>query len=123
MILRCGFAEITAFGKMQKNIKIVKFHKSAVGFFAVFFIILEFRRNLAIFIKFRKKIYFLAETKCFEAFRKNEPFNFDCIRQNAQTQEYSHDNFFHTVISMTDMNMKLSAYDKNLDILAGCRKA
>ena len=58
-----------------------------------------------------------------EAFRKNESFNFDCLRQNAQTQEYSHDNFFHTVISMTDMNMKLSAYDKNLDILGSCRKA
>ena len=58
-----------------------------------------------------------------EAFRKNESFNFDCLRQNAQTQEYSHDNFFHTVISLTDMNLKLSTYDKELDILATCRKA
>lgn len=57
-----------------------------------------------------------------EAFRKNEPFNFDCLRQNAQTRDFSHDNFFHTVISMADMRMELSAYDKNLDILGSCRK-
>ncbi len=58
-----------------------------------------------------------------EAFVKNSAFNFECLRNNAKTQEYSHDNFFHTVLSMMDIDTRLSAYEKNLDILDKCRKS
>lgn len=52
---------------------------------------------------------------------KNEGFDLDCLRKNAETQEYSHDNYFHTVFSMMDTKNDVSVYDKNLDILAQCK--
>lgn len=53
---------------------------------------------------------------------KNEPFDTACLRKNAATKAYSHDNVFHSVLSMTDMNLKLDTYNKELDILASCRR-
>ncbi|MBN6067172.1 phosphoethanolamine--lipid A transferase [Aggregatibacter actinomycetemcomitans] len=52
---------------------------------------------------------------------KNEGFDLDCLRKNAETQAYSHDNYFHTVFSMMDTQNDVSVYDKNLDILAQCK--
>lgn len=57
-----------------------------------------------------------------EAFLKQEPFDFDCLRQNAQRQSYSHDNLFHTMFSLMDMDFKLGSYQPELDILGQCRK-
>ncbi|MWQ72722.1 hypothetical protein, partial [Glaesserella parasuis] len=28
---------------------------------------------------------------------KNEPFDLNCVRENAKTKTYSHDNYFHSV--------------------------
>lgn len=52
---------------------------------------------------------------------KNEGFDLDCLRKNAETQSYSHDNYFHTVFSMLDTKNDENVYDKNLDILAQCK--
>ena len=52
---------------------------------------------------------------------KNEGFDLDCLRKNAETQEYSHDNYFHTVFSMMDTKNDEKIYDKKLDILAQCK--
>lgn len=57
-----------------------------------------------------------------DAWTKNEPFDLDCLRKNAE-QPYSHDNFFHTVFSLMDMDMtSLKEYRTELDILAQCKK-
>ena len=57
-----------------------------------------------------------------DAWAKNEPFDLDCLRKNAE-QPYSHDNFFHTVFSLMDMDMtSLKEYRPELDILAQCKK-
>lgn len=57
-----------------------------------------------------------------DAWAKNEPFDLDCLRKNAE-QPYSHDNFFHTVFSLMDMDMTtLKEYRPELDILAQCKK-
>lgn len=53
---------------------------------------------------------------------KNEPFDLNCVRENAKTKTYSHDNMFHSVIGMTDLSLTLSTYRKDLDILNQCRK-
>ncbi|QLB19465.1 phosphoethanolamine transferase [Mannheimia granulomatis] len=53
---------------------------------------------------------------------KNEPFDLNCVRNNAKNNAHSHDNFFHTVISMMDMKTPFSVYNKELDILAQCHK-
>lgn len=53
---------------------------------------------------------------------KNEPFDLNCLRNNAKTKTYSHDNFFHSMIGMMDMKTPLSVYQPELDILAACRK-
>lgn len=53
---------------------------------------------------------------------KNEPFDLNCVRENAKTKTYSHDNMFHSVIGMTDLSLILSTYRKDLDILNQCRK-
>ena len=52
---------------------------------------------------------------------KNEGFDLNCLRKNAETQAYSHDNYFHTVFSMMDTKNDVSVYDKKLDILAQCK--
>ncbi|MDH2998354.1 sulfatase [Pasteurellaceae bacterium LFhippo2] len=56
-------------------------------------------------------------------FVKNEPFDLDCVRNNAKNKEHSHDNLFHTMFSINDMDLKSSVYKPELDILAQCRKA
>ena len=46
-----------------------------------------------------------------------------CLRRNAQTQAYSHDNFYSTVFGTLDMDSTTSqTYRPELDILASCRK-
>ncbi|MBV6537141.1 phosphoethanolamine--lipid A transferase, partial [Ursidibacter maritimus] len=57
-----------------------------------------------------------------KAFLKNEPFDFECLRENSQKQNYSHDNLFHTMFSLMDMDTDLGSYNVHLDILAQCKK-
>ncbi|OOF47436.1 phosphoethanolamine transferase [Rodentibacter trehalosifermentans] len=52
---------------------------------------------------------------------KNEGFDLACLRKNAETQEYTHDNYFHTVFSMMDTKNDENVYYKKLDILAQCK--
>ena len=48
-------------------------------------------------------------------------FNIDekCLKDKS-TQEYSHDNIFHSVLGL--FNIKTKYYDKNLDIFYNCKK-
>lgn len=57
-----------------------------------------------------------------KTFLAREPFDFDCLKHNALTQNYSHDNLFHTMFSLMDMDYTLASYKPELDILAQCRK-
>ncbi|ANF61559.1 sulfatase [[Haemophilus] ducreyi] len=53
---------------------------------------------------------------------KHKPFDLACVRKNA-AKAYSHDNVFHTVFSLMDIDMSkasLPMYDKKLDMLAEC---
>lgn len=53
---------------------------------------------------------------------ENKKVDLTCLRQNAN-RPYSHDNFFHSALSLMDMKMaSVKAYNKDLDILATCRK-
>ena len=52
----------------------------------------------------------------------NKAFDVQCVAQKA-SQPYSHDHFFHTAISLSDINpQSVKQYDKSLDILASCQK-
>ena len=53
--------------------------------------------------------------------KKNEPFDLACLRQKAESGHFSHDNLFHTLFSMMDIDLNLSVYSKELDIMASCR--
>lgn len=53
---------------------------------------------------------------------KSKPFDLACVK-NAANQSYSHDHLFHTVLSMTDVQLaSVQQYDASLDILAACRQ-
>lgn len=57
------------------------------------------------------------------SFRKNEGVDFDCLKQQASKNQYSHDNYFSTVFGLMDMNETDSeTYRKEMDILAACKK-
>lgn len=58
-----------------------------------------------------------------KAWVEHEPFDLACVKNKANLP-YSHDNFFHTVFSMTDIDLKsVQQYNPQLDILASCRKS
>lgn len=42
-----------------------------------------------------------------------------CLRQRAQTQSYSQDNLFHTILGM--LNVTTNEYQPEWNILKGCR--
>lgn len=57
-----------------------------------------------------------------KSWAKNEPFDLECVKRNAN-KPYSHDNIFHTVFSLMDIDMSkhsLPMYDKVLDIVGTC---
>lgn len=45
-----------------------------------------------------------------------------CLRNNAASKTYSHDNFFHSMVAVSDLDLGLSVYNKDLDILSECKK-
>ncbi|WGE33201.1 phosphoethanolamine--lipid A transferase [Actinobacillus genomosp. 1] len=59
-----------------------------------------------------------------KSWEKNEPFDLDCIKRNAD-KPYSHDNVFHTVFSLLDIDMNkhsLPIYDISLNIVGSCHR-
>lgn len=58
-----------------------------------------------------------------KTWQQNEKVDLNCLHDKAKTQHYSHDNLFSTVIGMMDMNLKTDVYQKDLDILASCKKS
>ena len=53
-----------------------------------------------------------------EKLQKSACVNTKCLTQNAAAKNYSHDNFFHSVLRILAVNT--TVYDKNLDIFADC---
>ncbi|MDR1284948.1 MAG: phosphoethanolamine--lipid A transferase [Campylobacteraceae bacterium] len=45
--------------------------------------------------------------------------DYDCVKKEAETKVYSHDNIFHSIIGLLEIKSKL--YDKNYDIFSSCR--
>ncbi|MDR1007543.1 MAG: phosphoethanolamine--lipid A transferase [Campylobacteraceae bacterium] len=45
--------------------------------------------------------------------------DYDCVKKEAGTKVYSHDNIFHSIIGLLEIKSKL--YDKNYDIFSPCR--
>lgn len=51
----------------------------------------------------------------------NEGIDMECVKNNAALNEFSHDNYFHTIYGMMDMKVDKEVYDSNMDILEQCR--
>lgn len=56
-----------------------------------------------------------------KSWKQYKELDTDCLRHNASTQHYSHDNLFSTMLGM--MDVKTEVYQKELDILASCKKS
>lgn len=56
-----------------------------------------------------------------EKWRANEKLSLDCLQQLAQSRPFSHDNFFHTVFGLLDMDLSLDLYQPQLDVVAQCK--
>ncbi|WP_317984044.1 phosphoethanolamine transferase [Affinibrenneria salicis] len=50
----------------------------------------------------------------------SQGINGQCLQKAAREQAFSHDNVFHTLLSM--LNVRTQVYDRGLDILAPCKK-
>ncbi|MDY5779759.1 MAG: phosphoethanolamine--lipid A transferase [Succinivibrionaceae bacterium] len=66
---------------------------------------------------FQKKVPMM--TYFSDSFAFDHDLDLKCLRNNAETINYSHDNVFHSVLGILDVNT--SFYDKSLDIFAPCR--
>ena len=57
------------------------------------------------------------------AWAQQQPYDLACVKR-AANQPYSHDNLFHTVLSMAHIQLNtVKQYDAKLDILASCMKS
>lgn len=54
-----------------------------------------------------------------DSFIQDHNINMECLEKNAKTGEFSHDNFFHSMLGILDVNSK--SYNENFDIFKGCR--
>ncbi|MDR2902502.1 MAG: phosphoethanolamine--lipid A transferase [Lactobacillales bacterium] len=45
--------------------------------------------------------------------------NYDCLKKNAKTNEYSHDNLFHSLLGL--LEIKTTEYNKKFDLFKNCR--
>lgn len=43
-----------------------------------------------------------------------------CLNSRAETEDFSHDNYFHSVLRL--LSVKSTAYDQNLDVFKACEK-
>ena len=57
-----------------------------------------------------------------ERWRKNEKADFACLQRLAAEGQFSHDNLFHTMMDLLDMDLQSTGYQPALNILAACRK-
>ena len=57
-----------------------------------------------------------------DAWRQGGTVDGDCLHHRASSGEYSQDNVFHTFLGLFDVQTGGSIYQKELDLLAGCRK-
>jgi lipid A ethanolaminephosphotransferase len=55
-----------------------------------------------------------------EGFKQAKALDVDCLGQEAITNNYSHDNLFHSLLGIMDITTE--AYDGKMDIFASCRK-
>src|SRR5574344_542743 len=55
-----------------------------------------------------------------DGFIKDHKLNLTCMKKKAINDEYSHDNFFHSILGI--MDVKTSVYDASLDIFNSCRE-
>jgi lipid A ethanolaminephosphotransferase len=53
------------------------------------------------------------------AFAQNAGLDLACLRSNAQGERYSHDNLYHSLLGLFDVQS--GVYQKGLDLFAGCR--
>ena len=53
-------------------------------------------------------------------FSRASHLDMNCLRQQAQQQDYSHDNIFHSVLGL--MNVQTREYQPQLDLFAACRQ-
>lgn len=56
-----------------------------------------------------------------KAFRQHGGIDFQCLKQKAAENEYSHDHYFSTVLGLMDISNS-QTYRKEMDILAACRR-
>lgn len=55
-----------------------------------------------------------------ELYQKSLQINMSCLKEKAETKSFSHDNYFHSVLSL--LSVKTKAYDSGLDIFDTCKK-
>ncbi len=53
-----------------------------------------------------------------DEFKKEEKIDVACLEKNAKEKEYSHDNLFHSVLGLLNVDTKV--YEKDLDIFSEC---
>jgi len=53
------------------------------------------------------------------AFARNARLDLACLQGNAREESYSHDNLYHSVLGLFDVES--AVYQKGLDLFAGCR--
>ena len=54
-----------------------------------------------------------------ETMKKSDHLDYDCLKEKAARERFSHDNLSHSLLSL--MEVDSTAYDKNLDIFESCR--
>jgi len=54
-----------------------------------------------------------------EGMRKQKHYSYSCLAKQAETGEFSHDNLYHTVLAMMDIESK--TYNPELDMFSKCR--
>ncbi|MBP7567991.1 MAG: hypothetical protein KA795_18480 [Burkholderiaceae bacterium] len=54
------------------------------------------------------------------AFAQNARLDLSCLRNNADNKDYSHDNFYHSMLGLFDVQSNV--YKSELDLFAACRE-
>ncbi|MDR1008250.1 MAG: phosphoethanolamine--lipid A transferase [Campylobacteraceae bacterium] len=54
-----------------------------------------------------------------ENMKKYDHIDYNCMKNDAKTKSYSHDNLFHSILGL--LKIKTKVYDKNLDMFESCR--
>jgi lipid A ethanolaminephosphotransferase len=54
-----------------------------------------------------------------ENMKEYDYIDYDCMKKDAKEKTYSHDNIFHSISSLLEINTTL--YDKSYDIFQNCR--